>query len=117
MTDQVVTQTTPNVFRVVQSDKFGNDSPLLEYSFGHKPFNRIRMVVKTGFEADILLTADVYKRQAHGLIVPLKNAAPVNSEAIRSSAGALTAIPVCRVGSIRNTLKALQAEDVYKRQT
>ena len=27
---------------------------------------------------------------AHGLIVPLKNAAPVNSEAIRSSAGALT---------------------------
>ena len=56
MTDQVVTQTTPNVFRVVQSDKFGNDSPLLEYSFGHKPFNRIRMVVKTGFEADILLT-------------------------------------------------------------
>ena len=44
---------------------------------------------------------------AHGLIVPLKNAAPVNSEAIRSSAGAL---PVCRVGSIRNTLKALQAE-------
>ena len=33
---------------------------------------------------------------AHGLIVPLKNAAPVNSEAIRSSAG--------------NTLKALQAE-------
>ena len=47
---------------------------------------------------------------AHGLIVPLKNAAPVNSEAIRSSAGALNAIPVCRVGSIRNTLKALQAE-------
>ena len=47
---------------------------------------------------------------AHGLIVPLKNAAPVNSEAIRSSAGALTAIPVCRVGSIRNTLKQLQTE-------
>lgn len=50
---------------------------------------------------------------AHGMIVPLKNAAPVNSEAIRSSAGALTAIPVCRVGSIRNTLKQLQA-DGYK---
>ena len=42
---------------------------------------------------------------AHGLIVPLKNAAPVNAEAIRSSA-----IPVCRVGSIRNTLKQLQTE-------
>ena len=47
---------------------------------------------------------------AHGLIAPLKNSAPVNAEAIRVSAGALTTIPVCRVGSIRNTLKTLQAE-------
>lgn len=47
---------------------------------------------------------------AHGLIAPLKNSAPVNSEAIRASAGALTTIPVCRVGSIRNTIKALQTE-------
>ena len=46
---------------------------------------------------------------AHGLITPLKNSAPVNSEAMRS-AGALSRIPVCRVGSIRNTIKALQAE-------
>ena len=46
---------------------------------------------------------------AHGLIAPLKNSAPVNAEAIRSSAGALT-IPVCRVGSIRNTLRQLQTE-------
>ncbi len=47
---------------------------------------------------------------AHGLITPLKNSAPVNSEAIRASAGALTAIPVARVGSIRNTIKQLQTE-------
>ena len=47
---------------------------------------------------------------AHGLIAPLKNSAPVNAEAIRSSAGALTTIPVARVGSVRNTLKMLQAE-------
>lgn len=47
---------------------------------------------------------------AHGLIAPLKNSTPVNAEAIRASAGALTTIPVCRVGSIRNTLKTLQAE-------
>ena len=47
---------------------------------------------------------------AHGLIAPLKNSAPVNAEAIRSSAGALTTIPVARVGSIRNTLKQLQQE-------
>lgn len=47
---------------------------------------------------------------AHGLIVPIKNSAPVNADAIKTSAGALTRIPVCRVGSIRNTIKALQAE-------
>ncbi len=47
---------------------------------------------------------------AHGLITPLKNSAPVNAEAIRSSAGALTSIPVARVGSIRNTIKMLQTE-------
>ena len=35
---------------------------------------------------------------------------PVNADSIRSSAGALTRIPVARVGSIRNTLKSLQAE-------
>ncbi len=44
---------------------------------------------------------------AHGIVVPLKNAAPVNAEAIKSSAGALTRIPVHRAGSIRNTLKYL----------
>lgn len=47
---------------------------------------------------------------AHGLITPLKNSAPVNAKAIRSSAGALTTIPVCRVGSMRMTLAQLQQE-------
>jgi 23S rRNA (guanosine2251-2'-O)-methyltransferase len=47
---------------------------------------------------------------AHGIISSLKNSAPVNADSIRSSAGALTRIPVARVGSIRNTLKSLQAE-------
>ena len=44
---------------------------------------------------------------AHGLIVPIKNAAPVNAEAVKASAGALNRIPVHRAGSIRNTLKYL----------
>lgn len=45
---------------------------------------------------------------AHALVVPVKNMAPVNAEAVKSSAGALSRIPVCRVGSIRNTLMALR---------
>jgi 23S rRNA (guanosine2251-2'-O)-methyltransferase len=47
---------------------------------------------------------------AHGLIVPMKNAAPVNADALKASAGALNISPVSRVGSIRNALKLLQAE-------
>lgn len=46
----------------------------------------------------------------HGLIMPLKNSAPVNADSMKSSAGALSIIPVSRVGSIRNTLKILQNE-------
>ncbi len=49
---------------------------------------------------------------AHGLVVPMKNAAPVNAEAVKSSAGALERIPVCRVGSIRNALRTLAAEGI-----
>ncbi len=45
---------------------------------------------------------------AHGLITPIKSSAPVNADAIKTSAGALTRIPVCRVGSIRTMLRALQ---------
>ena len=49
---------------------------------------------------------------AHGLVTPLKNSAPVNAEAIRSSAGALATIPVCRVGSFRKpTALVMGAED------
>ena len=47
---------------------------------------------------------------AHGIITSLKSSAPVNAEAMKASAGALSRIPVCRVGSIRNTIKALQAD-------
>ncbi|MFI3261618.1 MAG: 23S rRNA (guanosine(2251)-2'-O)-methyltransferase RlmB [Rikenellaceae bacterium] len=43
----------------------------------------------------------------NAIIMPIKNSAPVNAEAIKSSAGALNIINVCRVGSIRNTLKYL----------
>ncbi|MDR0908087.1 MAG: 23S rRNA (guanosine(2251)-2'-O)-methyltransferase RlmB [Rikenellaceae bacterium] len=47
---------------------------------------------------------------ADGLIVPAKNAAPVNADALKASAGALNIIPVSRVGSVRNALKMLQTE-------
>jgi len=48
----------------------------------------------------------------HALVMPIKNSAPVNADAIKSSAGALNRVPVCRVGSIRNTLRYLQERGI-----
>ncbi|MDE5945446.1 MAG: 23S rRNA (guanosine(2251)-2'-O)-methyltransferase RlmB [Rikenella sp.] len=45
---------------------------------------------------------------ATALIMPSKNSAPVNAEAIKSSAGALTLIPVSRVGSLKGALTLLK---------
>lgn len=42
------------------------------------------------------------------LIMPAKNSAPVNAEAIKSSAGALTLIPVSRVGSLKGAVTLLK---------
>lgn len=47
---------------------------------------------------------------AHGLVMPVKNSAPVNADSMKTSAGALSIIPVSRVGSIRNTLRIFQQE-------
>lgn len=49
---------------------------------------------------------------ADAIIIGAKNAAPINSEAMKTSAGALATIPVCRVGSLRNTLKTIQMQGV-----
>lgn len=45
---------------------------------------------------------------AAALIMPAKNSAPVNAEAIKSSAGALTLIPVSRVGSLKRAIALLK---------
>lgn len=45
---------------------------------------------------------------ATALIMPAKNSAPVNAEAIKSSAGALTLIPVSRVGSLKGAVTLLK---------
>jgi 23S rRNA (guanosine2251-2'-O)-methyltransferase len=43
----------------------------------------------------------------HAIVIPAKGAAQINSEAVRTSAGALHHIPVCREGSLRQTLRYL----------
>ncbi len=47
------------------------------------------------------------------LIVPLKGAAEINSEAMKTSAGALNKIPVCRVASVTDTIRFLRNSGIF----
>lgn len=44
----------------------------------------------------------------HAVVVPEKSSAAINEDAVKTSAGALFNIPVCRTGSLINTSKYLQ---------
>ena len=45
---------------------------------------------------------------AHAIIIPDRGAAPASADAVKSSAGALLRIPVCRESQLKNSLRYLQ---------
>ena len=45
---------------------------------------------------------------AHAIIIPSSGAAAVNADAVKTSAGALLKIPVCRVNRLSNTIEYLK---------
>jgi len=49
---------------------------------------------------------------AHALVLPKKGSAQINDEAMKSSAGALSSLPVCRVNSLMTTVEFLQLNGV-----
>jgi 23S rRNA (guanosine2251-2'-O)-methyltransferase len=49
---------------------------------------------------------------AHGIIIPQKNSAGLTPDAVKSSAGALLRLPVCREKSLVNTIGLLQMSGV-----
>ena len=49
---------------------------------------------------------------AHALVIPKKGVAQINAEALKSSAGALTEIPVCREQSLIQAIEQLQLAGV-----
>lgn len=46
------------------------------------------------------------------IIIPLKNSAKINSLAIKTSAGALYSVPVCRVLNLKNAIKTLRNKNI-----
>ncbi len=49
---------------------------------------------------------------AHALIVPSRGSAPANSDAMKTSAGALSHIPVCRSENLKSTLTYLKESGI-----
>lgn len=49
---------------------------------------------------------------AHALVVPRKGSAQINAEALKTSAGALTKIPVCRESSLLAAVETLQLSGI-----
>ena len=49
---------------------------------------------------------------AHGILVPEKGSAPLSADAVRTSAGALMKIPVCRTQSLYGSIKMLKNSGV-----
>ncbi len=45
---------------------------------------------------------------AHGIIIPLNNSAQINADAIKTSAGALTSLPVCRVEDLKEAVQFIK---------
>lgn len=44
----------------------------------------------------------------HGIVVPMKESAAINADALKTSAGALFKIPVCRVHSLKKAVEYMQ---------
>jgi len=49
---------------------------------------------------------------AHALIIPRKNSAAINNDAVKTSSGALLHIPVCRVSNLKETIQDLQSHGI-----
>lgn len=49
---------------------------------------------------------------AHALVIPRKGSAQINSEALKTSAGALSKLPVCREGSMVKAIEFLQLSGI-----
>ena len=82
------------------------------YESGRSPFLLVldRITDVRNFGA-ICRTAECAGVQA--IIVPEKGSAQINSDAIKTSAGALNYIAVCRVRNMENTIKYLQDNGLY----
>lgn len=49
---------------------------------------------------------------AHAIVIPVKNSAPVSSDAVKTSAGALLRIPVCRTNDWKAALQTLKMNGI-----
>lgn len=49
---------------------------------------------------------------ANGLIIPQQGSAPINQDAIKTSAGALLRLPVCRINNLKTFVNTIKAHNI-----
>lgn len=58
------------------------------------------------------IARSAYCYGAHALVVPISNNAAITEESIKTSAGALEKLPICRVASIQQAIDTIKANDI-----
>ncbi|MFA6261263.1 MAG: 23S rRNA (guanosine(2251)-2'-O)-methyltransferase RlmB [Bacteroidia bacterium] len=58
------------------------------------------------------ISRSAYCAGVHAIVVPFEGAAPVNEDAVKTSAGALLKIPVCREKNFKSTMELLNQSGV-----
>lgn len=93
--------------------EFGNIEMIIQGAFeqGLVPFfimlDKVNDVRNFGSIARTALSAG-----CHAIIIPHKGAAAINEEAVKTSAGALHHVPVCKVLSLSDTIKLMHASGI-----
>lgn len=106
---RISTKNHQGVICILASVSYASLDSLIEraYSDARDPFLVVldRITDVRNFGA-IVRTAEC--AGVDGIVVPEKGNVPITSDAMKTSAGALNYIPVCRESSLRNTLKSLR---------
>ena len=80
--------------RTIKVRNIANEAPIPVYQF-------VSETMSLGGCGNVL-------KNVHGILVPEKGSAPLSADAVRTSAGALMKIPVCRTQSLYGSIKMLK---------
>ncbi len=103
-------QNHQGVVAKISAISFHNLEDILESKQNNSLYLLLDQVTDVRNFGAILRTAECTNVDA--IIVPIQGSAPLNADAIKTSAGAAFKIPICKVNHLLDAIYELQAEDV-----